>query len=180
LDATFSNGGQRMVNQSVLQGNWKQIRGKLKEKWGNLADDDVAVFNGNVDQLVGRIQQKTGESRLEVEQFLEQLSQSGESLAARAQESLQQAKGFVQDKAEQVRDSMSEGYAAAESFVQERPAQSIAFAFGCGVAVGVGIALLLRERPRPSAWSRGKETAEQIGKQIYESIAAAMPENLRR
>ena len=107
-----------MVNQGVLQGNWKQIRGKLKEKWGNLADDDVAVFNGNVDQLVGKIQQKTGESRLEVERFLEQLSQSGESLATRAQESLQQAKGFVQDKAEQVRDSMSEGYAAAESFVQ--------------------------------------------------------------
>ncbi len=129
-----------MVNQSVLQGNWKQIRGKLKEKWGKLADDDVAVFTGNVDQLVGKIQQKTGESRSEVEHFLEQVSQSGDSMAARAQDSMHQAAGFVQEKAGQVRDSVSEGYAAAESFVQERPAQSMAFAFGCGVAVGVGLA----------------------------------------
>ena len=51
-----------MVNQQVLAGHWNEVRGKLKEKWGKLTDDDLRHFNGNVDQLVGRIQQKTGET----------------------------------------------------------------------------------------------------------------------
>jgi uncharacterized protein YjbJ (UPF0337 family) len=168
-----------MVNQSVLQGNWKQIRGKLKEKWGNLADDDVATFNGNVDQLVGKIQQKTGQARHEVERFLEEISNEGGSLKSAAQESIQQAGKYVQMTAEQVGDSVSEGYEAVESFVQERPATSVAFAFGCGLAVGVGLALLLRERPQPSAWSRGKETAEQFARQIRDAVAEVIPERFR-
>jgi ElaB/YqjD/DUF883 family membrane-anchored ribosome-binding protein len=108
-----------------------------------------------------------------------QVSQEGESLAARAQEGMQHAAGFVQEKAGQVRDAMSEGYAAAENFVQERPAQSMAFAFGCGVAVGFGLALLLRERPSESAWSRGKDTAEHFGRQLRDAIAAVIPDRLR-
>jgi uncharacterized protein YjbJ (UPF0337 family) len=169
-----------MVNQSVLQGNWKQIRGKLKEKWGRLADDDVATFDGNVDQLVGKIQQKTGESRMSVERFLEEVSNQGESVMARAKDSMHSAAEYAQEKAAQVRDSMSEGYAAAESFVQERPAQSMAFAFGCGVAVGVGLALLLRGSPPPSAWSRGKETAEHLGRQLLDTMAAAVPDRFKK
>lgn len=41
-----------MVNQQVLAGHWNELRGKLKEKWGKLTDDDLLSFNGNVDQLV--------------------------------------------------------------------------------------------------------------------------------
>jgi uncharacterized protein YjbJ (UPF0337 family) len=52
-----------VLNQQVLQGNWNEIRGKLREKWGELTNDDVQSFNGNVDQLIGSIQRKTGESR---------------------------------------------------------------------------------------------------------------------
>ena len=168
-----------MVNQSVLQGNWKQIRGKLKEKWGNLADDDVATFNGNVDQLVGKIQQKTGQARHEVERFLEEVTSEGSSLKAAAQGAVQQAGDYMRKTAEQVGQSASEGYEAVEGFVQERPATSMAFAFGCGVAVGVGVALLLRERPQPSAWSRGRDAAEHYGRQIREAIAEAIPERFR-
>jgi uncharacterized protein YjbJ (UPF0337 family) len=169
-----------MVNQSVLEGNWKQIKGKLKAKWGALTDDDVASFHGNVDQLVGKIQQKTGESRQSVERFLEEVSEGGASLAGRAGETIKQAGSYARDAAQQVRDSVSEGYEAAEDFVHERPAQSMAFAFGCGIAVGVGLALLLRgERPRQSAWSSGLETAEQVGRQVRDAVASILPERFR-
>jgi uncharacterized protein YjbJ (UPF0337 family) len=168
-----------MVNQSVLQGNWKQIKGKLREKWGTLADDDVATFNGNVDQLVGKIQQKTGESRQAVERFLEEVSEGGASLAGRAGEAVQQAGAYARDTARHARDTMSEGYATAEEFVQDRPATSMAFAFGCGVAVGVGLALLFRERPQASAWTRGRDMAEKIGCQVRDAVAAAIPERFR-
>jgi uncharacterized protein YjbJ (UPF0337 family) len=165
-----------MVNQSVLQGNWKQIKGKLREKWGNLAEDDVATFNGNVDQLVGKIQQKTGETRQSVERFLEEVAESGSSLAGRAGEAVQHAGAYARDTARQVRDTMGEGYATAEEFVQDRPATSMAFAFGCGVAVGVGLALLFRERPAPSTWTRSRDMAEKIGCQVRDAVAAAIPD----
>ena len=37
----------------ILQGQWKQLRGKIKEQWGNLTDDDLDRVNGQYDQLVG-------------------------------------------------------------------------------------------------------------------------------
>ena len=48
------------MNADQFQGNWKQIKGKVREKWGQLTNDDVDVINGRVDQLVGRIQEKYG------------------------------------------------------------------------------------------------------------------------
>src|SRR5262245_56050563 len=41
-----------MINQQVLQGNWNEIKGKLRHKWGQLTNDDVQSFDGNVDRLL--------------------------------------------------------------------------------------------------------------------------------
>jgi uncharacterized protein YjbJ (UPF0337 family) len=43
-----------------VEGNWKQIKGKVKEKWGKLTDDDLDVINGRREQLEGKIQQRYG------------------------------------------------------------------------------------------------------------------------
>ena len=64
-----------MVNQQTLQGNWNEIKGKLRNKWGQLTNDDLQSVHGNVDQLIGLIQRKTGEARNSVEQFLEEARQ---------------------------------------------------------------------------------------------------------
>ena len=69
-----------MVNQEVLAGHWNEVRGKLKEKWGQLSDDDVRAFTGSVDQLIGRIQQKTGETRDVIEDFLAEVAEEGSEL----------------------------------------------------------------------------------------------------
>ena len=62
-----------MINQQVLQGNWNEIKGKLRSKWGQLTNDDVKSFDGNIDQLLGLIQKRTGEGRESVERFLNDL-----------------------------------------------------------------------------------------------------------
>ena len=41
-----------------VEGNWKQVKGKVKEKWGKLTDDDLDVINGQRDQLEGKIQER--------------------------------------------------------------------------------------------------------------------------
>jgi len=48
------------MNADRLQGNWKQTKGSVKERWGKLTDDDIDVINGQRDQLIGRIQERYG------------------------------------------------------------------------------------------------------------------------
>jgi uncharacterized protein YjbJ (UPF0337 family) len=45
-----------------LKGNWNQIKGELKEKFGKLTDDDLMYQEGQEDKILGRLQEKTGES----------------------------------------------------------------------------------------------------------------------
>ncbi|MGL5699900.1 MAG: CsbD family protein [Kluyvera sp.] len=48
------------MNKDEVGGNWKQVKGKVKEQWGKLTDDDVTVIEGKRDQLVGKIQERYG------------------------------------------------------------------------------------------------------------------------
>ena len=43
-----------------VEGNWKQFTGKVKEKWGNLTDDDLTAIDGKREQLEGKIQERYG------------------------------------------------------------------------------------------------------------------------
>jgi len=139
-----------MVNQQTLQGNWNEIKGKLRSKWGTLTDDDLKSFNGNVDQLVGTIQRKTGEARESIEQFFDSLSSEGASAIGRATESVRayanQAAETIQETSKQATESVREGYAEVEDMVRQRPAESLAVCFGVGVITGVVLSLLMRSR----------------------------------
>jgi len=46
-----------------VEGNWKQVQGKVKEKWGKLTDDDLTAINGHRDQLEGKIRERYGLSK---------------------------------------------------------------------------------------------------------------------
>ncbi|EHD23219.1 CsbD family protein [Brenneria sp. EniD312] len=49
-----------IMNKDQAGGNWKQFKGKAKEQWGKLTDDDITVIEGKRDQLVGKIQERYG------------------------------------------------------------------------------------------------------------------------
>ena len=55
------------MNEDTMKGNWKQFKGKVKEQWGKLTDDDLDVVEGKRDQLVGRVQERYGHSKDEAE-----------------------------------------------------------------------------------------------------------------
>lgn len=50
-----------------VRGNWKQFKGHLRERWGDLTDDDVDRMEGRREQLVGYLQERSGREREEVE-----------------------------------------------------------------------------------------------------------------
>ncbi|MCB0658745.1 MAG: CsbD family protein [Saprospiraceae bacterium] len=56
-----------------IEGNWKQLRGKLKEKYGQLTDDDLKLAEGETDQLVGRLQKKLGKTREAISQEISEM-----------------------------------------------------------------------------------------------------------
>jgi uncharacterized protein YjbJ (UPF0337 family) len=58
---------EHIMNQDRIEGNWKQFKGKVKEQWGKLTDDDIDVIAGKRDQLLGRIQERHGVAKDEAE-----------------------------------------------------------------------------------------------------------------
>jgi uncharacterized protein YjbJ (UPF0337 family) len=61
------------VDWNRIEGNWKQLKGKIKEKWGDLTDDDLDKIAGRRDQLEGLIQQRYGltkdQARAQIEKW---------------------------------------------------------------------------------------------------------------
>jgi uncharacterized protein YjbJ (UPF0337 family) len=55
------------MNWDTIKGQWKQFKGKVKEKWGHLTDDDLDVIDGKKDQLVGKLQERYGYAKDEAE-----------------------------------------------------------------------------------------------------------------
>jgi uncharacterized protein YjbJ (UPF0337 family) len=65
------------MNEDKIKGQWKQLAGKLKAKWGKLTDDDLTVAEGNSEYLAGRIQERYGiardEAKKQVDEFVRSL-----------------------------------------------------------------------------------------------------------
>lgn len=61
------------MNEDIVKGNWKQISGKIKEKWGKLTDDDLKTAEGNKDYLLGKLQEHYGLAKDKAEQNLKDL-----------------------------------------------------------------------------------------------------------
>lgn len=72
----ISCGGKHNPNQTSkmntleIKGDWNVAKGKLKQKWADLTDDDLTYVSGKEDELIGRIQKRTGETREAVEKEL--------------------------------------------------------------------------------------------------------------
>ena len=58
------------MNTATVIGNWNITKGKLKEKYAQLTDDDLVYVEGREDELLGRIQKRTGRSSEEIKSFL--------------------------------------------------------------------------------------------------------------
>lgn len=55
------------MNNQTLKGEWNQLKGSVKQKWAELTDDDLTHIEGSRDKLVGRLQERSGRTKEEVE-----------------------------------------------------------------------------------------------------------------
>lgn len=59
------------MNWDIVQGKWKQLKGSVKEKWGELTDDELDQIDGNKDKLAGKLQEKYGWAKDEADKNID-------------------------------------------------------------------------------------------------------------
>lgn len=62
------------MNSDIIKGKWKQLSGRIKERWGNLTDDDLNVADGHSDYLAGKLQERYGWAKEKAQQELRDFS----------------------------------------------------------------------------------------------------------
>lgn len=62
------------MNKDILEGNWKQLKGKVKENWGKLTDDELDEIGGRRENFIGKIQEKYGLKKDEAEKEWDKLT----------------------------------------------------------------------------------------------------------
>lgn len=62
-----------MDNDWKIKGNWNELKGKVKQKWADLTDDDLLYLEGKDDELLGRIQKRIGKTKDEIKKAIDEL-----------------------------------------------------------------------------------------------------------
>jgi uncharacterized protein YjbJ (UPF0337 family) len=139
-----------MINQQILEGKWNEFKGRILQKWSQLTDSDLGQFRGNVDELIGTIQRKTGEGREAVEGFLHDLTAGAGTFAGQAAESVRegvrQAAECARGSARQAAEQFAELRECTQCLVRDRPGLALAISFGAGMLAGLILALKHRAK----------------------------------
>lgn len=64
------------MNWDTIKGNWQQLTGDIKAKWGDLTDDEIKEAEGNREKLIGKIQERYGVAREEAERQVDEFAAS--------------------------------------------------------------------------------------------------------
>jgi uncharacterized protein YjbJ (UPF0337 family) len=82
MDIAPSSGKEGDMNRHILEGKWKQLKGSVKEKWGELTDDELDKSAGRFDKVAGLLQERYGYAKDQAEQELEEfLEETGTDFA---------------------------------------------------------------------------------------------------
>ena len=64
------------MNNKIFKGNWNQIKGKLKEKWGKLTDNDMKEIEGQHDRIYGLLQERYGRKKEEIQKEIDEFNRA--------------------------------------------------------------------------------------------------------
>ena len=141
-----------MLTREELQGQWTELKGKIRKQWGQITDDELQMVHGDAEQLVGLLQKRTGQTRQQLEQFLDQSAQDAEHLwntaATTVREATDHAAKAVREQYAAAEEYVGRGYQQAQDQAQQmirtRPLESLAATFGAGLVTGIVLGMMLR------------------------------------
>lgn len=126
-------------NTHSIHGEWKHLCTLAQQHWTQLTEDDFRVQKRNIEELIGRIQQKTGEGRDAIEEFFSEATARGSKAAAHAVDA-------AGEYAHEVGDEIRERYEHAERMVRHHPTETVIAVFGIGLVAGLIAGLAIRSR----------------------------------
>lgn len=150
-----------MANQATMAGNWNELKGRVRSKWGQMTDDMIEQCKGNMEALVGSIQRATGETTEKIQDYLNagkdqgaelynQASKAVKAGYAQASEAVcagaEQAYEGAMEGAKYVGESIKAGADQTGKLIRSRPLESLMFTFGAGIVAGLALGLVLRSR----------------------------------
>jgi uncharacterized protein YjbJ (UPF0337 family) len=60
------------MNKETLEGKWEQLKGNVRKQWGKLTDDDLDVIQGNIENLIGKLQERYGMTKEEAKKAVDE------------------------------------------------------------------------------------------------------------
>ena len=135
-----------------VEGDWKRMKGKVKEQWGLLTDDDLTAIGGRKDQLEGKIQERYGygkdQVRKEIDSWFssaalvandnaEELAEQIEAIRADIQSLTSTVSRVANKQLGQAQDKAVEAMSNAEDAIRENPVSAVAIAAGLGFLFGI-------------------------------------------
>lgn len=135
-----------MLTQAHIEGGWTELKGKVKQVWGELNDDELRQFEGDLQELVGYIQRSTGEAQEEIELRLAELDARFrpmlEQFSQAARDYYNQTVSATTETAERIRQQVADRQLQAKAVVRRRPIESVTLALGAGLVTGLVVGLL--------------------------------------
>lgn len=137
------------MHQQTLEDQWSQIKRMIQDKWSEFSDGDFSQTRGSVEELIGLIQERTGEAREQVESYLNSISPDNDFLS-KAQETVVRYAAVARDTMDattrEAMDQAKAGYDQTERLVRDKPMESLAVGFGVGLLAGIVGGILLKSK----------------------------------
>lgn|SRR5690606_16010710 len=128
-----------MIDRHALEGHWSELVRYLKKRWSEVSDYELQQARGDIQQLLGLLESKTGLSRERIEADLDQWLHQGKALAEQAVDA---ARNLAQNAAGRARRRFEQS----EHVIQDQPIPSALVVLGVGVLAGVLLGMALRSR----------------------------------
>ena len=144
------------MNSQQAKGGWNELSGAVREKYGQITNEDITAANGNIQALIGTIQRKTGEAREKIEAFVRGSNSNASEYANRiygqASDYASRASDELHHQYDRASAALSDGVDYTKDAVQKRPLESVLTAFGIGLAAGLLAALSMSSSSSRRRW----------------------------
>lgn len=131
------------MNTDILKGNWEEVKGEVKQRWGKLTDDDLATVNGDNQKLSGLLQKHYGYAKDDVSLILDDFKAklNGKCGLNKAANVVNDMTETVMKKTKEVAEHLKHDAGtygkAVVDFVEHKPVQSLALAALAGLVIGL-------------------------------------------
>lgn len=133
------------MDWTQVEGNWKQMKGRVKERWGKLTENDLTVIAGRRDQLEGMIQERYGyakeRARKEIDEWYHametDLAEQIETLRSGIQSLASTVERIAEEQLPHARSKAREAFNEAEDVLKRNPLAVVAIVLGLGFLIGV-------------------------------------------